>query len=83
MRRVTISATNVVAPVFSPTEVISLFSSGMATQTSFRDLFGRFVFVGNDFGRIAFFDVGLARAMTGFATSHLILPTSHLGKLCV
>jgi len=77
MRRVTVSATNVVAPVFAASEVIPFFAPGMATQTRFGNLLGRLVLVGNDFGRIAFFDVSLPWPMTGFTTSDLVLPTSH------
>jgi hypothetical protein len=83
MRSVTISATNVIAPMLAASEVIPFFAAGMATQASFGNFLGGFVFVGNDFGRITLCDVSFARTMTRFTTSHLALPTSHLCKFGV
>jgi len=50
----------------------------MTTETSFGNLFLRFVLKGNDFGWVGFFNVCPARAMTRFAAGYLVLPTSNL-----
>ena len=40
VRRVTVSAADVVAPVFAATKIIAFLFAGMAGQTGFRNLFG-------------------------------------------
>ena len=79
----TVSATDVVAPVFAAAEVVVLFSSRVAAQAGFGDLFRRFVLERNDLGRIAFLHVGLAWSMTGFAPGHFLFPTLQAAKFCV
>ena len=76
MGRVTISTTDVVAPVFAAAEVVVLFSPGVASQAGFRDLFGRLVLERDDLRRIAFRDVLLAWSMTRLTASHLVFPTT-------
>ena len=60
VRRMTVSAADVVAPVLAATEVIVLFLARMTGQTSLGVCLGRFVLEGNDLGRIALCNVGLA-----------------------
>ena len=80
MRRVTISASDVIPPVLATTEIVSLFLAGMTRQTRLRDFLRRFVLEGNDLFGIAFFGVGLAWAMTRFATRYFIFPTTNRRK---
>ena len=77
----TVGTTNVVAPMFTAPEIVVLFSSSMARQTSFGNLLGRLVLEGDDLLGIAFFSVGFAGTMTRFATRHLPFPTTDCGKL--
>ena len=79
VRRVTISTPDVVAPMLAAAEVVVLFFSCVAGQTGFRSFFGRFVFERNDLRRIAFFRVGLAWPVTGFATRYFAFPTAYPG----
>ncbi len=81
VRRVTIGAANIVAPVFAATEVVPLFLAGMAGKTSLSRFFRRFILERNDLGGVAFGDVVLSGTMTGFASGDLALPTANLGKL--
>lgn len=83
MRRVTIGAANIVAPVFAPTKVVALLFARMAGETGFRSFFRRFVLERNNLCRIAFGDVVLAGAMTRFTTRHLVFPTADFGQLSV
>ena len=73
--RVTVSATDVVAPVLTAAKVVVLFPAGVTAQTCLGDLFRRLVLEGDDLLRIAFFSVCLAWTMTGFAARHLLFPT--------
>src|SRR5690349_2782251 len=81
MRRVTIGAADVVAPVLAAAEVVVLFPAGVTSQTSLGDLFGRFILERDDLFRIAFFGVRLARTVARLATRHLVLPTANLREL--
>jgi len=72
----TVSATDVVAPVFATAEVVVLFAPGVARQTGFRDLLGRLVLERDDLRRIAFRYVLLAWSMTCLTASHLVFPTA-------
>jgi len=63
--------------MFATPEVVVFFPARMATKTGLRDFLGRFVFEGNDFSGIAFFAVGLAWSMTGFAAGNFIFPTAY------
>ena len=83
MGRVTIGATDVIAPVLAAAEVIVLFFPGVTRQTRLGDLFRRFVFERDDLLRIAFFAVRLAWSMTRLATRHLVFPTADLYELRV
>ena len=74
---VTIGTTDVVAPMFPAPEIVVLFSSGMAGQTSFGNLLRRLVLERDDLFGIAFFSVSLAGTMTRFATCHLPFPTAN------
>ena len=76
MGRVTISTTDVVAPVFAAAEVVVLFSPGVAGQAGFRDLFGGLVLERDDLRRIAFGYVFLAWSMTRLTARHLVFPTA-------
>ena len=55
----------------------------MAAQASFGNLLGGFVFERDDFGRIAFRDVGLAWSMTRLTSGHLVFPTAQISELRV
>ena len=74
----TIGTTDIVAPVFATAKVVVFLSSRVAPQTSFGNLLGRFVLEGNDLGRISFFNVRFARAVTRFAAGNFVLPTTNL-----
>ena len=80
VRRVTVSATNVIPPVLATSEIVPLFLARMARKTSLRDFFRRFVLEGNNLGRIALFRVRLAGAMTRFTASHFVFPTAYSRK---
>jgi len=69
---------DVVTPMLTAPEVVMFFTTSMTTETSFGNLFLRFVLKGNDFGWVGFFNVCPARAMTRFAAGYLVLPTSNL-----
>ncbi len=71
-----VSATDVVAPVLAASKVVMFLSARVAAQARFRDLFGSFVFEGDDLLRIAFLTVGFAWTVAGFATGHLLLPAT-------
>ena len=77
----TIDTTDVVAPVLAAAEVIVLFFSCVTGQTGFRNFFRRFVLKGDDLLWITFFGVRLTWTMAGFATRHLIVPTTNLSEL--
>jgi len=76
-----VSATDVVAPVFAAPEVVVFFPAGVAAQTRFGNLFGRFVLEGNYLLRIAFLRVRLTWTMTRLATRHLVIPTADFDEL--
>ena len=76
MWRMTIGATNIVAPVFAPAEVIVLFPARMAGKASLRDCLGRLILERNDLRWIAFFAVGLAGTVASLATGYLSFPTA-------
>jgi hydrogenase maturation factor len=79
----TIYAANVVAPMFTSTEVVMFLLACMASETCFRRFFCRLILEGDDLGWIAFSDVILAWSVTGFTSSHLFFPTSDISELCV
>jgi len=74
MRRMTIRATDVIAPMFAAAEVVVLLFAGVAGKTSFGDLFRRLVLETDDLRRIALFRVGLAWAMASFAGTSIEKP---------
>ena len=79
----TVSTTDVVAPVFTAAEVVVLFASGVAGQAGFGDLLGRLVFERDDLCRVAFRDVLLAWSMTRLTASHLVFPTAQTAEFGV
>ena len=79
----TFGTADIVTPMFASTEVVMFFTTSMTAETSFGNLFLRFVLKGNDFGRVGFFNVRPARAMTRFAAGDLVVPTFDLCKLRV
>ena len=79
----TVCTANVVAPVFTSTEVIALFFACVAGKTSLGRFLRAFVLERNDLGRIAFGNMILAGTVTGFASRYLVFPTANLGKLSV
>lgn len=81
MRRMAVCATNVVAPMLAPPEIIVLFPACMTGKTSLRDCLGRFVLKRSHLRGITFFNVRLARPMARFTASHLSFPTANGGKL--
>ena len=78
MRRVTLRAADVVAPVLATPEVVVLFPARMTGETSLRDRFRRFILKRNDLLRIAFFGVSFTRPVTRLATRHLSFPTAYV-----
>lgn len=81
MRRVTISATDVITPVLSATKVVSLFFPRVTGQTRLRDFFRRLVRKSNYLCLVAAsIDVGFPRAVTGFTPGYLVLPTRNSRK---
>ena len=74
----TVGTTNIIAPVFSATEIVTFLSSGMTSQTTLGYFFRRLVLKPDDLFRITFLCVSFARAMTRFATSYLPFPTTDL-----
>ena len=77
----TVSATDVVAPVLAASEVVVFLFAGMATQARFGDLFRGLVLEGDDLFRIAFLSVSLAWTVTGLATRHFLFPTTEAREL--
>ena len=75
----TIGAADVIAPMLSATKVVVIFFACVTGQTSFRDLFRSFVLEADDFCRIAFFGVRLARTVTSLAPGNFPFPTADLG----
>jgi hypothetical protein len=83
MRRMTIGAADIVAPVFAAPEIIVLFPARMAGETGFRNFFRRFVFEGDDLGGVSLFSVGFAGTVTRLAASYFPFPRLNPGKLRV
>lgn len=69
-------ATDVIAPMLTPAEVVMFLTPGMTSEACFRYFFLRLVFERNDLRWIGFLDVCPAGTMTRFATSRFVLPTS-------
>jgi hypothetical protein len=80
---VTISAADIISPVFSTTEVVTFLASCVARQTYFGDLFWRFVFEGNYLCGIAVLQMRFAWTMAGFAASNLRLPAVYIDEFGV
>ena len=78
-----IRAADVVAPVLPTPEIVVLFFAGVAGKTGLRRFFRRLALKGNDLGWIAFGKVGLAWAVTCFATRYLSFPTADVCELSV
>ena len=74
-----VGAADVVAPVFAAAEVVVFLTSRVTRQTRLRRLFRRLVLEGNDFRRIALFDVRPAWTMARFAARHLRFPARQPG----
>jgi hypothetical protein len=81
VRRVTIGASDIIAPVLAAPEVVPLFLAGMTGKTDLGRFFRRFVLERNNLGGVGFGDVVHAGPMTRFAAGGLALPTANLGKL--
>ena len=81
MWRVTVGTADIVAPVFPTSEIVVFFFAGMAGETGLGSFFGRFIFEGNDLGRISCLNMGLAWSMARLAASYLSFPTAGRGKL--
>jgi hypothetical protein len=58
-----------------------LFFASMTPKTGLRNLLRRLVLKGNDLLWVAFFQVGLAWAMTRLTACHLALPATYFEKL--
>ena len=81
---VTFRAADVIAPVFSATEVVVILFSRMAGQTSFGDRLGVHPFERSDLHLIAArIDVFLSRAVAGFTSDNISFPGSELVKVAV
>ena len=83
VRRMAVSATDIIAPVFTTAEVIAFLLACVAGQTSLRDFFRGFVLERNDLGGITLLGMFLTGAVTRFTASDLILPTAYLRELCM
>ena len=81
MRRVTVCAANIVAPVLTTPEVVVFFFTGMAGKAGLRGCLRRFILERNDFRRIAFCQMSLAGTMACFATGHFPFPTAYVCEL--
>lgn len=81
MRGVAISATDVVSPMLTASEVVVLFSAGMTDKAGFRNCFGSHGFERSHLGRITLFNVSLAGPMTRFASGYLSFPTANCCQL--
>ncbi len=81
MRRMTISAADIVAPVLAAPKVIAFFFARMTRETRLGNLFRRFVFERDDFFRVTLFEVRFAWAMTLFAAGNFSFPAANRGKL--
>ena len=81
VRRMTIGAADVVAPVLAAAVVVVLFLAGVARQTSLSSFFRRFILKGDDLGGVALGNVVLARAMAGVATGNCPVPTAYFRKV--
>ena len=79
----TIRAAYVVAPVFAASEVVAFLFARMTGKTRLGDFLGRLVLERNDFCGVAFFGVGLSRAMTRFAAGDFVLPGVDGGETSV
>ena len=77
MRRMTVCAAYIVAPVLATSEIIVLFLAGMTGKTGLRDCLGGFVLERNDLRRIAVFYVGLAGTVARLTTSNLSFPAAY------
>src|SRR5262249_51350842 len=76
MRRVTIGASYIVAPMLAALVVVVLFLPGVALQAAFGDLLWRLVLEGANLCLVApTFHVRLARTVTRFAALALGLPS--------
>ena len=71
----TVSAADVVAPVFAAAEVITFLFARMAGKTRLRNFLRRLVLERNDLRRVALFHMRLARPMTRFAACYFVFPT--------
>ena len=79
MWRVTIGATNVIAPVLAAAKIVVLLFACMAGKTSLGSFFRRLVLEADYLCGVAFFGVGLARTMTRFTSGNFSFPTADLG----
>ena|ERR1043166_539629 len=75
-----IGATDIVAPVFAAPEIVVFFTTCVAGKAGFRCFFRRFVFERDYLCGIAFFCVGFAWPMAGFAAGYFSLPTTDRGQ---
>ena len=80
MRRVTVRAPDIIAPVFTTTEIVVLLFPGVTGKTSLSNRLGRFVLERNDLRRVAVFYVRFAGAVTRLTTSNFSLPTADGGE---
>jgi hypothetical protein len=83
MRRVTVRATNIDAPVLAASEIVVFFFTRVAGEAGLGNFFRRFVLERNHLRRIAFFNVDPAWPMARFAASYLSFPTADRGKFGV
>jgi hypothetical protein len=72
----TISATDVVAPMFATPKVVVFLSACVAGQAGFRNMLGRSVFERDDLSRITFLYVRRAGPMTCLTPGDLVFPTT-------
>ncbi len=76
-----IDTTDVIAPVFTATEVVVFLSAGVTGETSFRYLLRRLVLEGNNLLGIPFLSVRFAWTMARLAARHLAVPTRKFRQL--
>ena len=76
----TIGASDVVAPVFSSSEVISFLFACMASKARFRDFLRRFILERYDFCRVSFLNVSFSWPMTCLTSCNFVFPTIDFGE---
>ena len=76
----TIGASDVVAPVFSSSEVVSFLFACVASKARLRDFLRRFILERYDFCRVSFLDMSFSWPMTCLTSCDFVFPTIDFGE---